>query len=157
PGELLIAGPHVSTGYWRNPEATAEALVDGPSGPWFRTGDTARRDPTGNYTIIGRYKDMIKSGGENVYAAEVEAVFREHPAVADCALIGKPDEVWGEVGLLVVVFANSDSASPQDLLDFCTEKLARFKLPKEIVVTDALPYSPYGKIEKMKLKEMYVE
>jgi len=156
PGELIIAGPHVSTGYWRNPEATAEALVDGPSGPWFRTGDTAHRDEDGNYTIIGRYKDMIKSGGENVYAAEVEAVFRSHPAVAECALIGAPDEKWGEVGLMVVVFANGESASPQDLLDFCSEKLARFKLPKEIVVTDALPYSPYGKVEKVKLREKYV-
>ena len=105
-GELRIWGPHVCTGYWRNPEASAEALwydpVDG-SGPWFCTGDSFRMDEDGFFTIIGRYKDMIKSGGENIYAAEVEAVFREHPAVADAALIGMPHETWGEVGLMVVV------------------------------------------------------
>ncbi|GAB4579013.1 MAG: long-chain fatty acid--CoA ligase [Anaerolineales bacterium] len=151
PGELLIKGPHVTTGYWRNPEATAKALVDG----WFHTGDTARRDKDGFYTIIGRYKDMLKSGGENVYAAEVEAVLREHPAVAECALIGKPDEKWGEVGLMVVVLEKGRSVTEQELKDYCDGKLARFKIPKEFVFTDALPYSPYGKVEKVKLKERY--
>ena len=152
PGELLIKGPHVTTGYWRNPEATAKSLVDG----WFHTGDTARRDEDGFYTIIGRYKDMIKSGGENIYAAEVEAVFREHPAVAECALIGKPDEKWGEVGLMIVVLEKGKSTTEQELKTFCDGKLARFKIPKEIVFTDALPYSPYGKVEKVKLRERFV-
>lgn len=152
PGELLIKGPHVTTGYWRNPEATAQSLVDG----WFHTGDTARVDEDGFFSIIGRYKDMLKSGGENVYAAEVEAVMREHPAVAECALIGKPDEKWGEVGLMVVVLKKGETASEQELKDFCDGKLARFKIPKEFVFTDALPYSPYGKVEKGKLKERYL-
>ncbi|NJN43800.1 MAG: long-chain fatty acid--CoA ligase [Anaerolineae bacterium] len=151
-GELLIKGPHVTTGYWRNPEATAKSIVDG----WFYTGDTARRDEEGFYTIIGRYKDMIKSGGENIYAAEVEAVFREHPAVAECALIGKPDEKWGEVGLMIVIHEKGQSVTAKQLKDFCIDKLARFKIPKEIVFADALPYSPYGKVEKVKLKEHYL-
>ncbi len=156
PGELLIRGPHVTTGYWRNPEATALSFSDG----WFHTGDMAYRDEDGFYTIVGRYKDMIKSGGENIYAAEVEAVFRQHPAVADCALIGVPDEKWGEIGLLVVVVHKNQPLNEQeleqDLLDFCEGRLARFKIPKRFAFTGELPYSPYGKIEKIKLREKYV-
>jgi fatty-acyl-CoA synthase len=152
PGELLISGPHVTTGYWHNPEATAKTLEDG----WFHTGDMACKDKDGFYYIIGRYKDMIKSGGENVYAAEVEAVFREHPAVADCALIAEPHEKWGEVGLMVVVLKTGANISEDEFKEFCADKLARFKIPKRIVLTDGLPYSPYGKVEKIKLKERYV-
>ncbi|MBP7692521.1 MAG: long-chain fatty acid--CoA ligase [Anaerolineales bacterium] len=151
-GELQIAGPHVCAGYWRNPAATAEALRDG----WFHTGDMAHRDAEGFYYIVGRYKDMLKSGGENVYAAEVEAVFREHPAVADAALIGQPDEKWGEVGLMVVVRRPDQAASEADLLAFCQSRLAKFKIPKRVIFTDGLPYSPYGKVEKVKLRERYL-
>ncbi len=150
PGELLIRGPHVCLGYWRNPAATAEAIRDG----WFHTGDMARRDDDGFYTIVGRYKDMLKSGGENIYAAEVEAVFREHPAVADAALIGLPDEKWGEVGLLVVMLKPGQSATPGELLALAQERLARYKLPKRLVF-DTLPYSPYGKVIKAELKKKY--
>ncbi len=151
-GELLIAGPHVCTGYWRNPEATAKALVDG----WFHTGDMAHRDEDGFYYIDGRYKDMIKSGGENIYAAEVEAVFREHPAVRDAALIGQPDEKWGEVGLMVVVLEDGGQAAEEQLKAFCEGKLARYKVPKTVVFADELPYSAYGKVEKAKLRESYL-
>jgi fatty-acyl-CoA synthase len=158
-GELRIWGPHVCTGYWRNSEASAEALwydpVDG-SGPWFCTGDMFRRDEDGFYTIIGRYKDMIKSGGENIYAAEVEAVFREHPAVADAALIGMPHETWGEVGLMVVVLEAGATAAAEELKAFCGEHLARFKIPKKVVFADDLPYSPYGKVLKGQLKEQFL-
>jgi fatty-acyl-CoA synthase len=150
-GELLIRGPHVFSGYWRNPEATAEALIDG----WFHTGDMARRDEDGFYTIVGRSKDMIISGGENIYAAEVEAVFREHPAVAEAALIGRPDEKWGEVGLLIVVPRDSEPPSVEELIQFCRGRLARYKVPKEIVFARELPYSPYGKVEKVKLRQQY--
>ncbi|MDT8306889.1 MAG: long-chain fatty acid--CoA ligase [Anaerolineae bacterium] len=151
-GELLIRGPHVFSGYRRNPEATAEALVDG----WFHTGDMARRDEEGFYTIVGRSKDMIISGGENVYAAEVEAAFREHPAVAEAALIGQPDETWGEVGLMVVVPQPGVDISAAELTAFCRERLARYKVPKAIVFAPELPYSPYGKVEKRKLRQQYV-
>ena len=151
-GELWISGPHVCSGYWRNPEATANSLVDG----WFRTGDMAHMDEDGFYYIDGRYKDMIKSGGENIYAAEVEAAFREHPAVRDAALIGKPDDKWGEVGLMIVALEEGRQATQDDLREFCHGLLARFKIPKEIVFCDELPYSAYGKVEKSKLREAYL-
>jgi len=109
-------------------------------------------DEDGFYYIIGRYKDMIKSGGENVYAAEVEAVFTEHPAVREAALIGVPDEKWGEVGLMVVVLEEGHTATEEELKAFCGEHLARFKIPKKVVFTDALPYSSYGKVMKAELK-----
>jgi fatty-acyl-CoA synthase len=158
-GELLIAGPHVCTGYWRNPEASAQALWHDPasgSGPWFRTGDMARRDDDGFYCIIGRYKDMIKSGGENIYAAEVEAVFCDHPAVREAALIGMPHETWGEVGLMVVVLETGATATAEELQAFCGEHLARYKIPKRVTFADELPYSSYGKVIKAALKERYI-
>lgn len=151
-GQLLIRGPHVCLGYWQNPEATAETLQDG----WFHTGDMARMDEDGFFYIVGRFKDMIISGGENVYAAEVEAVFREHPAVAEAALIGKPDEQWGEVGLIVVVPRAGHDPAAEELLAFCRDRLASYKVPKEVVFAGELPYSPYGKVQKVKLKEQYV-
>ena len=151
-GELLIRGPHVCNGYWRNPAATAAALQDG----WFHTGDMARRDEDSFYTIVGRFKDMIISGGENVYAAEVETVFRQHPAVAEAALVGKPDKKWGEVGLMVVVLEDGQEAGEEQLLAFCRERLAPYKVPKQVIFTDALPYSPYGKVQKATLQERYV-
>lgn len=152
-GELLIRGPHVCSGYWRNPEATAKSLVDG----WFHTGDMARMDDEGFYYIVGRFKDMIISGGENVYAAEVEAVFRDHPAVQDAALIGMPDPKWGEVGLMVVVLKAGKTASEEELRQFCAGRLARYKVPKRVVFVDALPVSPYGKVMKAELKRQFVE
>ncbi|MCP4423084.1 MAG: long-chain fatty acid--CoA ligase [Chloroflexi bacterium] len=151
-GELLIKGPHVCAGYWKNPEATAKALVDG----WFYTGDTARMDEDGFYTIVGRAKDMIISGGENIYAAEVEAVFLEHTAVAGAALIGKPDEKWGEVGLMIVQLEKGHTVPAAELIVFCRRRLARYKAPKEIIFANELPYSPYGKVQKNKLREKYL-
>ncbi len=151
-GELIISGPHVCTGYWRNPEATAEALREG----WFHTGDMARQDEDGFFYIAGRYKDMIISGGENIYAAEVEAAFREHPSVEDAALIGLPDPKWGEVGLMVVVLKPGATARAEELQEFCRSRLARYKVPKQVVFSQALPYSPYGKVMKAELKKQYV-
>ncbi|MCP4357415.1 MAG: long-chain fatty acid--CoA ligase [Chloroflexi bacterium] len=150
-GELLIKGPHVCTGYWHNPEAAAQALVNG----WFYTGDMARIDKDGFFYIVGRFKDMIISGGENVYAAEVEAVFLRHTAVVECALIGQPDDQWGEVGLMVTVLKEGTTTTETELQEFCRQHLARYKVPKSIIFTDALPHSPYGKVEKIKLKETY--
>lgn len=157
-GELLIAGPHVCLGYWNNPEATQAAFLHQPGfpWPWFRTGDMARQDEDGDYTIAGRFKDMIISGGENIYAAEVETVFREHPAVADAALIGVPDETWGEIGLMAVVLKPGQSASEEELLDFCRRRLARYKAPKRVVFKTELPYSPYGKVMKAELRKEFV-
>ena len=149
-GELLIKGPHVCAGYWNNPQATTATLIDG----WFHTGDMAVMDADGFYTIVGRTKDMIISGGENIYAAEVEAIFLEHPAIVGAALIGKPDTKWGEVGLMIVVTQHPITTA--DLINFCQQHLARYKIPKEIIFADSLPYSPYGKVQKNKLKETYL-
>ena len=107
-GELLIRGPHVCGGYWKRPAETAKAIVDG----WLHTGDLARRDSEGYYSIVGRSKDLIISGGENIYPAEVESVLHAHPAVAEAALIGVPDEKWGEVGRAIVVRQNGCCRSP---------------------------------------------
>jgi fatty-acyl-CoA synthase len=151
-GELLISGPHVFSGYWRNPAATNEAIVDG----WFHTGDMVHMDEDGFYYVDGRYKDMIKSGGENIYAAEVEEVYRSHQAVKDAALIGMPDKKWGEVGLIILVIEGDKQVSEDELREFCQDKLARFKIPKNVIFADSLPYSAYGKIEKEKLKAKYL-
>ncbi|HEX5837913.1 MAG TPA: long-chain fatty acid--CoA ligase [Anaerolineales bacterium] len=152
-GELIIKGPHVCAGYWNNPTATAESLRDG----WFHTGDMARVDEEGYFYIVGRFKDMIISGGENIYAAEVEAIFREHASVLDAALIGQPDEKWGEVGLMIVVRKSNQTASAEELLQFCQGRLARYKIPRRIEFVDTLPYSPYGKVIKAELRKMFLE
>ena len=151
-GELIIAGEHVLAGYWRNPEATAASLRDG----WFHTGDMARQDEEGYFYIVGRYKDMLISGGENIYAAEVEAVFCEHEAVADAALIGQPDEKWGEVGLMIVLLKPGASVRADELKAHCDDRLARYKIPKQIEFVDELPYSPYGKVMKAVLREKFL-
>jgi fatty-acyl-CoA synthase len=152
PGELCIKGPTTCLGYWNNPDATRKSLVDG----WFHTGDMARRNAEGYIYIIGRYKDMIKSGGENIYAAEVEAVFRDHPAVADCALIGKPDPKWDEVGLMIVVLQKGMQTTEAELIAFCKERIANYKVPKQVIFADSLPYSPYGKVMKVELRKQYL-
>lgn len=151
-GELIIKGPHVCAGYWNNADATTQALKDG----WFHTGDMARMDEEGYFYIAGRFKDMLISGGENVYAAEVEAVFREHAAVADAALIGEPDDKWGEVGLMIVACKPNQTVEAEELLKFCAGRLAKYKIPKRIEFVESLPYSPYGKVIKAELKNQFV-
>jgi fatty-acyl-CoA synthase len=151
-GELLIRGPHVFSGYWNRPEATAEVLRGG----WYYTGDLARRDPDGCYYIVGRAKDMIISGGENVYAAEVEAVFAEHPAVAEAALVGQPDPTWGEIGVMYIVPRPGAAPRTDELVRFCAGRLARYKIPKRVVVTDDLPRTALGKPDKPALRRELV-
>jgi fatty-acyl-CoA synthase len=145
-GELLVRGPNVFPGYWRNDAATAEAF----RGDWLFTGDVAERDDEGNYRIRGRVKDMVVSGGENVYPAEIEAVLHEHPAVADAAVVGVPDERWGEVCAAFVVLG--EPASEDELREHCLRHLARFKVPKSFHVVDELPRNSMGKIVKSELK-----
>ena len=148
PGELLLGGPHVCLGYWKRDDATAEAIRGG----WFHTGDLAQIDDEGFVSIVGRLKDMIISGGENVYAAEVEAVVRELEAVADAALIGRPDPKWGEVGWVVVTPERGQVVDEASVLAHCRGKLAKYKVPKRVVVRETLPYSPYGKVDKKALR-----
>ena len=146
-GELVFRGPVVTPGYWRNPEATAKAFTaDG----WFRSGDLVRQDDEGYVYVVGRLKEMYISGGENVYPAEVEAVLREHPAVAEAAVVGVPDDRWGEAGVVFLVPAGPapDAAA---LVDFCRQRLAAYKVPREIRWLDALPVGHSGKIQKTDL------
>ena len=144
-GELLVRGPNVFPGYWRNDEATGSAFRDG----WLLTGDVAERDDEGNYRIRGRLKDMIVSGGENIYPAEIEAVLHEHRAVADAAVVGVPDERWGEACVAFVVLAGQ--ATEDELRKHCRAQLARFKVPKAFHVVDELPRNSMGKVQKSEL------
>jgi fatty-acyl-CoA synthase len=144
--ELLVRGPNVFPGYWRNAEATAEALRDG----WLHTGDIAERDGEGFYRIRGRLKDMVISGGENVYPAEVEDVLAAHPAVVEAAVVGVPDERWGEVCAAFVVLR--EEVGEDELRAFVGERLAKFKRPKSFHVVDALPRNALGKVQKDELQ-----
>jgi fatty-acyl-CoA synthase len=144
--ELLVRGPNVFAGYWRNPEATEAAFLDG----WLRTGDLAERDGEGFYRIKGRVKDMVISGGENVYPAEIEQVLAAHPAVVEAAVVGVPDERWGEVCAAFVVLRRE--LEEGELEAFCRERLARFKVPKSFHVVDELPRNSLGKVVKADLK-----
>jgi fatty-acyl-CoA synthase len=158
-GELIIRGPHVFAGYWNDPQTTAGALrpvpATGSEEPWLHTGDLAKRDAEGYYTIVGRLKDTIISGGENVYPAEIESVMHGHPAVAEAALIGMPDPTWGEVGRAVVVLEAGQALTEETLLDYLRERLARYKLPKSAVFVQALPQTGAGKVDKKALAELY--
>jgi long-chain acyl-CoA synthetase len=151
-GEIVVRGPMVTRGYWNLPQATAQAFRDG----WFRTGDGGRMDADGYLFIADRLKDMIITGGENVYSAEVEAALRRHAAVADAAVIGVPDTRWGEAVHAVVVLrpdADADPAAVGDLLQaWCRQELAGYKCPRSFSVTDALPLSAAGKVLKTVLR-----
>jgi fatty-acyl-CoA synthase len=146
-GHLLIRGPHVFDGYWNQPEATAETIVDG----WLHTGDLARRDKDGDYTIVGRLKDMIKSGGENVYPAEVEDVIHSHPDVAEAALIPVPDPRWGEVGRAIVVLKAGATLCEAGLIAWLRCQMAHYKVPKSIVFVESLPKTGADKVDKPQL------
>lgn len=146
-GELWIHGPHVSPGYDRDAASTAASFVDG----WLHTGDLARSDADGCVTIVGRSKDMIISGGENIYPAEIESVIAAHPEVVEAAVIGVPDERWGEVGRAFVVVRSSAQLDTDELLAFLRARLAKYKLPKTVVFVDALPRTGPGKIDKLAL------
>jgi fatty-acyl-CoA synthase len=144
-GELVVRGPNVFAGYWGNPEATAASFADG----WLLTGDVAARDAEGYYRIVGRLKELVISGGENVYPAEIESVLHEHPAVAEAAVVGVPDERWGEACLAVVVLRAG--ATEAELLAWCAERLAKFKVPREVRFVDALPRNALNKVAKAEL------
>lgn len=148
-GEIWLRGPSVTPGYWRRPEETAAAFSDG----WYRTGDLARREPDGSYRLVDRLKDMYVSGGENVYPAEVEAVLRQHPGVADAAVIGVPDARWGESGVAFVVPQPGTSFDPEALAAALAGRIARYKCPARYVAVDAIPRSAAGKILKPVLRE----
>ncbi|NEW27084.1 fatty-acid--CoA ligase FadD5 [Nocardia cyriacigeorgica] len=151
-GEIIYRGPTLMKGYWQNPEATAEAFRGG----WFHSGDLVREDEEGFLYVVDRAKDMIISGGENVYCSEVENVLCNHPAIAEAAVIGRAHEKWGEVPVAVVVLAPGvDALTLGEMADFLNENLARFKQPKDLVIVSELPRNASGKVMKPQLRDAY--
>jgi acyl-CoA synthetase (AMP-forming)/AMP-acid ligase II len=150
-GEILVKGPQLMRGYWNLPEASAEALHAG----WMHTGDAAIMDDAGYVYIQDRVKDMIVSGGENVYPREIEDVLFRHPAVADAAVIGVPDAQWGEVVKAIVVLRGGASATEAELIDLCRAQLASYKRPRSVDFIAELPRNPSGKVLKRELREPY--
>ncbi|PVZ09978.1 long-chain-fatty-acid--CoA ligase [Actinomycetospora cinnamomea] len=148
-GELALRGPTVFAGYWNRPEATAEVVRDG----WFHSGDLGIRDADGFVTLVDRKKDMIISGGENVYPVEVEQVLHRHPGVADVAVIGVGDPTWGETVVAVVV--PEGSVDPDEVIGFARERIAHFKAPRRVEIVDELPRNATGKLLKRVLRERY--
>ncbi len=152
-GELAVAGPYGMKGYWNNPEATTAAIPDG----WFRTGDLARMDEDSVFYIVDRKKDMILRGGYNVYPREVEEVLYEHPAVAEAAVVGRPDEVHGEE-IIAVVALKENAAGAEDperlaaqIQEFVKDRIAAYKYPRQVLIVNALPKGPTGKILKREI------
>ncbi|MFE7215621.1 class I adenylate-forming enzyme family protein [Streptomyces sp. NPDC057611] len=150
-GEIVVRGDQVTIGYHGNPETTEEAFACG----WFHTGDLARKDEEGFLYIVDRAKDMIITGGENVYSSEVENAVYEHPAVAEAAVIGLPDQVWGEKVAVVVVTREGQEVSADDIVAQCRSRLASYKRPREVIFADSLPKTVSGKIRKNDLRTKY--
>jgi fatty-acyl-CoA synthase len=147
-GEIIVSGPALMSGYWNRPDLTAETIQDG----WLHTGDLAKKDEEGYIYIVDREKDMYISGGENVYPAEIEKVFFTHPKIFDAAVIGVPDEKWGEVGKAFIVSKPGERMDPDEVLDFIRGKLAKYKIPRYVEFVKGLPKTPSGKILKNLLK-----
>ncbi len=148
-GEILARGPNMMMGYYKDPQATEEALRHG----WLHTGDLGRLDEEGFLYIVDRKKDMIISGGENIYPREIEEVLYRHPKILEAAVIGLPDPVWGERVHAVVVLKEGESMSEEEVIDFCKQHIASFKKPKSVEFVDRLPRSPAGKVLKRLLRE----
>jgi acyl-CoA synthetase (AMP-forming)/AMP-acid ligase II len=150
-GEALVRSPAVMKEYFEQPELTAQAIKDG----WFHTGDLLKKDEDGYFYFVGRNKDMIKSGGENVFAEEVEKTILSYPTVANCAVIGIPDPAFGEAVIAVVQLRQGLTATEEEIVEHCRKSLSSYKKPRRVAFVDTLPVSPAGKIQKFKLKEEY--
>jgi malonyl-CoA/methylmalonyl-CoA synthetase len=149
-GDVQLRGPNVFKGYWKQPDKTSASFsADG----WFKTGDLGYLEADGYLTLCGRSKDLIISGGLNIYPPEVERVLLEHPAVSACAVIGCLDAEWGEKVTAVVVLQRTGSATAEELMRFCLQKLAPYKSPKSIVFRDDLPRNAMGKVQKAELRK----
>ena len=148
-GEIRMRSGAIMDGYWGREEATAEAIVDG----WYRTGDAGYFDENGFLYVCDRIKDMIISGGENIYPAEIENALSQHPAVLEAAVVGAPDEKWGEIVKAFVVRRGGEHLSTEDVTAFLSDRIAKFKLPREVAFIDALPRNPSGKILKTELRK----
>jgi len=152
-GEIVTRSDCVMAGYWNDPEATARTLRGG----WLHTGDIGRMDEQGFLTILDRSKDMIISGGSNIYPREIEEVLLRHPAVAECSVVGRPHREWGEEVVAFIVFSPGWNAKPQELDEICLANIARFKRPREYRFVDALPKNNYGKVLKTALRAVLSE
>jgi feruloyl-CoA synthase len=150
-GEIIVKGPAVMKGYYKNPDATAKALRDG----WLYTGDLARVDEEGFQYLAVRRTDLIVSGGENVYPAEVEKILLEHPKVKDAAVIGVKDKEWGERVTAVLVPGEGEKPTEEEILAFCRERLAGYKRPRLVVFTDELPKNQLGKVLYKELRSRF--
>jgi fatty-acyl-CoA synthase len=152
-GELLIKGKHSFSHYWNNELATLETISEG----WIHTGDLAKKDEDGFHYIVGRKKDMIITGGENVYPLEIEHWLAAHPEVDEVAVIGLPDDKWGELVAAFIVQKHSQPLDEQELIAYCERKLGRYKIPKKFISLNELPKTHVGKIDKKKLKELSIQ
>jgi len=152
-GEIIVRGSIMMTEYWQDPVKTEETIRGG----WLHTGDLARMDEDGYFYLIDRAKDMYISGGENVYPAEIERVLRGHPAIEDIAVVGAPDEIWGEVGLAFIIPKPGADVTPEDVIGFCDGRLARYKWPKRVFFEREFPRTALGKVRKAVLQRDYIE
>ncbi|MFQ6618919.1 MAG: class I adenylate-forming enzyme family protein, partial [Fidelibacterota bacterium] len=150
-GEIVIRGENVMVGYYKNPEATAETLRNG----WLHTGDLGYVDEEGYFYIVGRKKEMIIRGGENIYPKEIEEVLYRHPKIAEAAVVGLPDKIWGEEVSAFIVLKLGESLSEEEVIAYCKEHLADYKCPQKVMFTGVFPKTATGKIQKGKLRELY--
>ena len=150
-GEIVYRGPTQMLGYWNKPDETAAAFAGG----WFHSGDLVRVDDEGFVYVVDRKKDMIITGGENVYCAEVENVLSDHPAIAEISVIGRPDDRWGETAVAIAVLMPGASLDLAQLREWAAERLARYKLPSDLAVVDELPRNASGKVVKGVLREQF--
>ena len=149
-GELFSRSPFLFNGYWKRPKETEASYKDG----WVTVEDLARRDDEGHIYIIDRKKDMVISGGINIYPREIEEVLFKHPAIADVAVTGVPDEKWGERLKAFVVTRPGNEIAEQDVIDFCKDKISDYKVPKDVAFIEALPRNVGGKVLKRELREL---
>lgn len=151
-GEIVVRGENVMKGYYRNPKATEETLKNG----WLHTGDLGYQDPDGYFFIVGRKKEMIIRGGENIYPKEIEEVLYKHPGVMDAAVVGLPDKVWGEeVGAFIVPKAGQ-TLTEQEIIDYCKSRIANYKCPRRVFFWESLPKTATGKVQKRKILDQYL-
>ncbi len=151
PGELLLRGPSVFGGYWNDERETADTFEDG----WLKTGDVVREDAHGFYYVVGRTKNVIRSGSESIFPEEVESVLQAHTSVQEALVIGVPDPKWGETPKAIVVLKRGSKASKEDLMEFCDGRLSKFKIPRNIQFVDSIPRDSMGKVSRAKLSEQY--
>jgi acyl-CoA synthetase (AMP-forming)/AMP-acid ligase II len=146
-GEIVYRGPTVFKEYYRDPQTTAAAFADG----WFHSGDLLRQDEEGYFFVVGRKKEIIISGGENISAGEIEEVLVTHPKIREAAVIGVPDEKWGEAVKAYVILKPGGALSEAEVIDFCKERMASYKKPREVSFVDAFPMTAGGKVQKFEL------